>query len=94
MFRSGQERAKAEREQKPLLADPAPLLDQHPLHDRDLPSGAAETSARTPETRPVSQSPEVRHLSRSPQSVPAPDLARGHPATHTGPSRVQRPFIG
>jgi hypothetical protein len=41
-LRTWQEGAEAEREQKPLLTDPAPLLDQHPLHNCDLPGRPAE----------------------------------------------------
>ena len=32
--------------QEPVLADPALLLDQDPMHDGDLPGGAAERERR------------------------------------------------
>ena len=52
----GQEHAVAQRVQEPPLADPAPLVDQRALHDRDLARRAAEGLQRDQEPRPGSLS--------------------------------------
>jgi hypothetical protein len=46
--------AVAEREQEPVLADPAVLVDESPLHDRDLAGRSARRSAARSGTRPWS----------------------------------------
>ena len=45
---AGQQHAVVERVQKTPLADPAFLVDQDAVHDRDLPGGPAETQRRDP----------------------------------------------
>jgi hypothetical protein len=48
-FGARQEHAVAECVQEPLLADPAFLIDQSPLHDRNLTGRTAEGLQRNPE---------------------------------------------
>ena len=52
-FGSGQEHAEVERVEKTRLTDPAFLLDQLGLHDRDLPGRSAE--ANEPELEPEAE---------------------------------------
>ena len=53
---AGQEHAVVQRMQEPVLADPALLLDEDAVHDRDLAGGAAEadSSATRSQTRNAS----------------------------------------
>ena len=50
---AGQQHAVVERVQEPVLADPALLLDQDAVHDRDLPGRAAEGERGDAQPRPA-----------------------------------------
>ena len=77
--RAGQEHAVVERVQEPRLADPALLLDQDAVHDRDLPGGAAEGERGDPaqvRTASAKGMPCSRGCRCSSATAPLPDLAR------------------
>ena len=57
-FRARQQHAVVESMQKPLLADPTLLVDQHPVHQRDLPG-------RAPEAEQANFRPDLRRFGKA-----------------------------
>ena len=79
---AGQQHAVVERVQEPRLADPALLLDQDAVHDRDLAGRAAEAERGDPR-------PDPHGLARTARHVPA-TVGRGYGV----PRRCRRAAIG
>ena len=82
----GQQHAVVQRVQEPRLRHPAPFLDEHAMHDRDLPRRTAETQQRDP--GPDAQRLVEADAVRDGRVLAAPARRRRR---RTGPSTVRPP---
>ena len=94
-LRPGQQHAEVERMQEAPVAEPAPLLDEDAVHDRDLPGRAAEGQERDPEPTPASPrrgSDSARPAARSSRRPRRPGGAAscGSRGSRRGPSGRRR----